>query len=879
MAEGLHVSRRVSLGGISMVVSGLTLAAAFLSAAQAAPAPVDLGVRAGAYGPPSDYIIRSLIAYDPEGDALRAELEAEQAALDAEIQKRASGIAALPRSNAWEPTVKVSGAPERTIIGEWDEDNMADGTILAGWITSSGGIGCGFKTSHDGGKTWDPVHYADGGSSGGDPVIIPDPANAGTVYQSCIVQQSGTRDVFSKSTDYGKTWGAWNGPSWNPVTLDFHMVVARNKVLVMAFNQGQADTNSIKSTDDGATWSPKVDIAAGWPNCIEEDKDGNLYIFSGNGGQSLTFEKSTDYGGSWSSAKSTGVSGGSRASCVTDKISGNIYAVTESSTAVTVVKTTDGGNTFTNSKVHTGSGLGDMGSAAYASMAVDDSGALHVGFLSNENNQRHAYYSKSTDQGATWSQVEKISDHTGSGQGGQIAHYGHGMAIVPGSTRVCFGYTIVQTSGMEYRHTCSGAGGGGGGGGLARIDVAPNPGTVAAGATLQFTATGYNSNGTPVPITPTWTGTGGTVSSTGLYTPNGPVGAYSVEAAVGNIKGTAVVNVVAGAVASITVTPAAQTITADDTQQYTAAGKDSAGNPVTVAPVWSTTGGAVDASGLYTPDKIGTFEVAATDKGVKGTASVTVIAGKAVALKVDPPTATVRADSTQQFKALATDAKGNEASVTASWKVDGVGAGSIGANGLYTPSKVGSYTVTATAGSLAATAQVEVVPGKLYKIAISPKSASMNVGEEKQFEANASDSKGNAITGLAFTWTVTGGIGEITDGTFKGTKAGSGKVTVKATEGTIQKEDSATVSVKENPLAAVGFSNIMDLLMLIIGLVIVLIVVGVIVSLVRKRGRKQHLETWMQGYEGQPYPEQQQLQQWMQNYEGQPPEQGGPPRY
>jgi hypothetical protein len=439
---------------------------------------------------------------------------------------------------------------------------------------------------------------------------------------------------------------------------------------------------------------------------------------------------------------------------------------------------------------------------------------------------------------------------------------------------------------MEYRHTCSGSGGGGGGGGgLARIDVTPNPGTVAADKTLQFTATGYSSNNTPVPITPTWTSTDGTITTSGLYTPGGALGTWDVEAAVGNIVGKAKVTVTAGALASLSVTPGSATITADQTQKFSATGADSKGNSVPVNPSWTTTGGAVDGSGLYTPDKVGTFQVTATEGAARDTATVTVGPGQAVALTVDPPTATVAADSKVTFKALATDAKGNAVSVSATWSVSGgAEAGVISPAGVYDPMKVGSYTVTAASGSLTATAQVEVTPGKVAILDLTPKTKTVNVGETIAFTFEASDSDGNPLSNLVPEWDVTGGIGTVTDGVFTAKRAGSGKVTLTVKDGTVTKEATATVTVKDNPYAAIGLSSLYDLLFIVIGLVVLLVAIGVIVSLVRKRKRKDNLQSWMQGYDGQPYPEQQQLQQWMQTYEGQAPpydqnQPGRPPGY
>jgi hypothetical protein len=84
--------------------------------------------------------------------------------------------------------------------------------------------------------------------------------------------------------------------------------------------------------------------------------------------------------------------------------------------------------------------------------------------------------------------------------------------------------------------------------------------------------------------------------------------------------------------ATITVTPANPTLTAGNTQQFTAVGKDADGNNVSISPTWSVEagGGTIDNNGMFTAGSTaGTYTntVKATSGGVSGTATVTVTAG------------------------------------------------------------------------------------------------------------------------------------------------------------------------------------------------------------------------------------------------------------
>ena len=175
---------------------------------------------------------------------------------------------------------------------------------------------------------------------------------------------------------------------------------------------------------------------------------------------------------------------------------------------------------------------------------------------------------------------------------------------------------------------------------LATITVSPNPASVQTNATQQFTAVGKDASGNIVAIIPVWTvvnGGGSIDANTGLFTAGAVTGTFAntVKATSGAISGTATVNVtpVLGPLATLTVSPNPASVLINGTQQFTAVGKDAAGNVVpVVGPVWSVVngGGTIGASsGLFTAGPTaGTFTntVKATSGTISGTATVTVTA-------------------------------------------------------------------------------------------------------------------------------------------------------------------------------------------------------------------------------------------------------------
>ncbi|HET9439397.1 MAG TPA: ice-binding family protein [Longimicrobiales bacterium] len=181
---------------------------------------------------------------------------------------------------------------------------------------------------------------------------------------------------------------------------------------------------------------------------------------------------------------------------------------------------------------------------------------------------------------------------------------------------------------------------------LARITVTPNPDTLQIQTTQQFTAVGHDAFDNVVAITPVWSATNppGTINAgTGLFTAGNTLGTFAaaVTATSGSISGSATVTVIAGSLATITVTPDPVTLAGGTQQQFTAVGRDAAGNPIPITPVWSTTNppGTIDAgTGLFTAGNTGGLfnnSVRATVGTLFGTATVTVT----VVIPPPPPAA------------------------------------------------------------------------------------------------------------------------------------------------------------------------------------------------------------------------------------------------
>jgi hypothetical protein len=258
---------------------------------------------------------------------------------------------------------------------------------------------------------------------------------------------------------------------------------------------------------------------------------------------------------------------------------------------------------------------------------------------------------------------------------------------------------------------------------LATLTISPTTATVAVNGTVQFGASGTRTGSSVTTIKgETWTvAGGGTVTQDGLFTAGSTPGTSTITVTCGGKSAVATVTVIAGPLATITVTPNPATLAIGAQQQFTAVGRDAAGNVVAITPVWSTTNppGSINAStGLFTAGTtVGTFAntVRATSGSIFGTATVIVTAGPLLTITVTPNPVTLGQGVLQTFTAVGTDAGGNVVAINPTWSVTN-GGGTIpgGTTGLTAPFTSGTTngtftnTVRATQGAVFGSATVIV---------------------------------------------------------------------------------------------------------------------------------------------------------------------------
>jgi uncharacterized protein YjdB len=259
---------------------------------------------------------------------------------------------------------------------------------------------------------------------------------------------------------------------------------------------------------------------------------------------------------------------------------------------------------------------------------------------------------------------------------------------------------------------------------ITSITLSPGTASIAAGQTQQFNGTATTNSGQTITndnSAGTWSSSNtgvATVNASGLATAVG-AGTTTITATVqtgaGSVSGTATLTVTPAALASITVSPSAPSVTAGQTQQFSATGvyTDNSQQALSSA-TWTssnTSVATIDNSGLATAVAAGTTTITATSNGISGTATLTVTAAvpTLVSIAVAPANPSVTAGSTEQFAATGKYSDGSTQTLTSvTWASSATAVATIDDTGLANAVAAGSTTISATTNGISGSTSMTV---------------------------------------------------------------------------------------------------------------------------------------------------------------------------
>ncbi|HTK57099.1 MAG TPA: Ig-like domain-containing protein [Gemmatimonadales bacterium] len=180
-------------------------------------------------------------------------------------------------------------------------------------------------------------------------------------------------------------------------------------------------------------------------------------------------------------------------------------------------------------------------------------------------------------------------------------------------------------------------------------------------------------------------------------------------------------------------------------------------------------------------------------------------APRVASVTVTPGTAAGTVGQSAQFSAVARDANGRTYSgLAVTWSSSNTAVVTVTSTGIATAIGGGSATVNATISGVTGRATVTVTGATITvaNVAVTPGSASGNIGDAAQFTAAVTDGAGAPITSVPVTWSTSNAAVITVSSTGYVTAVGGGSADVIATAGA--KSGKATVTVAGAPATTVG---------------------------------------------------------------------------
>src|SRR5207237_59012 len=223
-------------------------------------------------------------------------------------------------------------------------------------------------------------------------------------------------------------------------------------------------------------------------------------------------------------------------------------------------------------------------------------------------------------------------------------------------------------------------------------------------------------------------------------------------------------------VASITLTHSADTVTAGNSETFTATPRDAQGNPLSGRSVTWAVGDSSIArvehtvlqTALVRALQQGTTTITAMSEGKSASAQLVVTAPPSVAsVSVTPPADTVVVgEDSVFFSATLRDAQGRQLyGRIVTWAISDTSVARIvssyGPHAAFRPAKPGSATVTATSEGKTGSAQLVVIaPPPVASVTVAPSADTVAVGDSVTFVATPRDAHDNPLSDRSVTWTV-----------------------------------------------------------------------------------------------------------------------------
>jgi hypothetical protein len=318
------------------------------------------------------------------------------------------------------PLISVSGSHVYVVWLQWS----ASHTTIDIFLRHSSDNGATWKTSINISKSFGLSHVQQLSVSG---------SNVYVIWQD---DTFGNDDVlFRRSTDNGATWKPFVNLSNNPSdSLSPQIAASGSNVYVTWFDQTSGEILFRRSADNGATWKTVQNLSSnpgfsGSPKIAVSGS--NVYVVWGQASADNTsfdifFRRSTDNGATWKSkvnVSNDGASGGEQKIAVSGS---NVYVVYQGGTDVLFRRSTDNGDTW-KPKVNLSN---DPANSQNHEIAATGSNVYVVWNDVADPDNAEVLFTRSTDNGATWKSIKNFSNNPSNSGEPRVSATGSEVYIV-----------------------------------------------------------------------------------------------------------------------------------------------------------------------------------------------------------------------------------------------------------------------------------------------------------------------------------------------------------------------------------------------------------------------------------------------------------------
>lgn len=345
---------------------------------------------------------------------------------------------------------------------------------------------------------------------------------------------------------------------------------------------------------------------------------------------------------------------------------------------------------------------------------------------------------------------------------------------------------------------------------VARLTITPAHPIVFVNQTTQLTAQPMDSAGNPLAgrVVSWQTANPGaaSVSSSGLVT-GVAVGTALIQASSEGKTATDTVTVSPAPVSAVVLSPNTSSLFVGQTEQLTARVTDANGVPIPGAVVtFSSTNlgvATVDpSSGLVTAVAPGIAAIVGSSGGKTGQAAVAVLQVPVASVTVAPPVDTLTVGHQVTLQATVLDSAGHPLSGRQiSWRSHDPAIATVTDAGVVTAITPGTTVIVASAGGKSGDATITVNPVPVGSVAVSPKTATLDQGQQRPFSVTVRDQNGTVVTDRPVIWTSSDNTVATINGAGLVSALNIGSASIVAQAG--GKADTAAVTVVAVPVATV----------------------------------------------------------------------------